>query len=94
VGGVPRGPRSATKANPAGLTARQFDVLALLGQGLTSAEIAERLYLSRRTVENHAAAILARLGVSTRRRAVEVAVEMGWLPVSAHILSSRDAKDE
>jgi DNA-binding CsgD family transcriptional regulator/tetratricopeptide (TPR) repeat protein len=94
VGGVPRGPRSATKANPAGLTARQFDVLTLLGQGLTSAEIAERLYLSRRTVENHAAAVLARLGVSTRRRAVEVAVEMGWLPVTAHILSSRDGKDE
>ncbi len=77
--GVPRGPQRATRANPAGLTARQFAVLALLAEGLSGAEIAERLVLSRRTVDNHVTAILSRLGVAGRREAVAVAVERGWL---------------
>jgi len=80
---IPRGPRVATRANPAGLTARQFDVLAMLGDGMTSAEIADRLHLSRRTVDNHVAGILSRLGVATRRRATTLATERGWLPVAA-----------
>ena len=66
---VPRGPRAATRANPAGLTARQLAVLELLREGLTNAEIAERLVLSVRTVDHHVAAILSKLGVSTRREA-------------------------
>jgi DNA-binding NarL/FixJ family response regulator len=45
-------------------------VLALLGEGLTDAEIAHRLVLSRRTVEHHVAAILAKLGVASRHEAV------------------------
>ncbi len=66
---VPRGPRAATRANPAGLTARQLAVLELLREGLTNAEIAERLVLCVRTVDHHVAAILSKLGVSTRREA-------------------------
>ncbi|MGZ4649886.1 MAG: helix-turn-helix transcriptional regulator, partial [Kineosporiaceae bacterium] len=66
---APRAPRPATRAHPAGLTARQAEVLALLGEGLSDADIAERLVLSRRTVEHHVAAILAKLGVATRRDA-------------------------
>ena len=66
---VPRGPRAATRANPAGLTARQLAVLELLREGLTNAEIAERLVLSVRTVDHHVAAILSKLGVSSRREA-------------------------
>jgi DNA-binding CsgD family transcriptional regulator len=66
---VPRGPRAATRANPAGLTARQLAVLELLREGLTNAEIAERLVLSVRTVDHHVAAILSKLGVATRREA-------------------------
>jgi DNA-binding CsgD family transcriptional regulator len=66
---VPRGPRAATRSNPAGLTPRQLDVLALLREGLTNAEIAERLVVSVRTVDHHVAAILAKLGVRTRHEA-------------------------
>ncbi len=70
--GVPRVPRrraASTRANPAGLTDRQLDVHALLAEGLTNAEIAERLVLSVRTVDSHVAAILDKLGVRTRREA-------------------------
>ena len=66
---VPQGPRQATRANPAGLTTRQLDVLNLLGEGLTNAEIADRLVVSPRTVEHHVAAVLTKLGARTRREA-------------------------
>jgi DNA-binding CsgD family transcriptional regulator len=66
---VPRRRAATTRANPAGLTDRQLDVHALLAEGLTNAEIAERLVLSVRTVDSHVAAILDKLGVRTRREA-------------------------
>jgi DNA-binding NarL/FixJ family response regulator len=69
IKGVPRGPQAATRANPAGLTARQLDVLELVREGLTDAEIAERLVLSVKTVNHHVAAILTKLGVDNRREA-------------------------
>ena len=67
---VPRGPRETTRANPAGLTARQLEVLALLVDGLANAEIADRLVVSPRTAEHHVAAVLAKLGAprAARRR--------------------------
>ena len=73
---VPSGPREATLANPAGLTPRQLEVLALLGEGLTNAEIAERLVVSQRTAEHHVAAVLTKLGVATRREAARRAAEL------------------
>ena len=54
---VPPGPRETTRANPAGLTARQLEVLELLVDGLTNAEIAKRLVVSPRTAEHHVAAV-------------------------------------
>ena len=74
---VPRGPTRATAANPAGLTGRQVEVLGLLAQGLTDAEIAEQLSLSAKTVGHHVSALLAKLGVGSRREAAAAARRLG-----------------
>ena len=63
----PRGRRADTRAHPDGLTRREAEVLELLREGLADAAIAERLVLSRRTVEHHVASILGKLGVASRR---------------------------
>ena len=74
---VPRPARESTLANPAGLTARQLEVLALVARGLTNAEIAEHLVVSPRTAEHHVAAVLTKLGAATRRDAASRASELG-----------------
>jgi DNA-binding NarL/FixJ family response regulator len=76
---IPRGPRRTTRANPAGLTARQLEVLALIAEGFTNAEIADRLVVSQRTAEHHVAAVLAKLGIATRRDAARRAAELRLL---------------
>ena len=48
---MPRGPVKATRENPFGLTMRQMDVLRHLAEGMSNAEIADRLFVSSRTVE-------------------------------------------
>jgi DNA-binding NarL/FixJ family response regulator len=70
---VPRGPRRTTASHAAGLTLRQADVLALLAEGLTNAEIAGRLILSAKTVDHHISALLRKLGVANRRQAAAFA---------------------
>jgi len=70
---VPRGPRPSTAADPTGLTARQREVLALLAEGLSNAEIAARLTLSAKTVDHHVSAVLGKLGVQSRGQAAAVA---------------------
>ncbi|GIH06150.1 LuxR family transcriptional regulator [Rhizocola hellebori] len=76
---VPRGPQRRTRANPAGLTDRQLAVLELVGSGLTNAEIADRLFVSVRTVDHHVAAVLGKLGVPSRRGAASAAAELGLI---------------
>jgi DNA-binding CsgD family transcriptional regulator/tetratricopeptide (TPR) repeat protein len=77
---VPRGPRPATAAHPTGLTARQLEVLGLLADGLTNAEIAARLSVSAKTVDHHVSGVLAKFGVATRGQAVAAALRAGILP--------------
>lgn len=74
---VPARRRGSTLMNPAGLTARQVEVLRLMDHGLTNAELAARLYLSAKTVDHHVSAILAKLQVGNRRDAVRRAREFG-----------------
>jgi DNA-binding CsgD family transcriptional regulator len=75
--GVPRGPRPSTRENEANLTPRQVEVLALLSEGLRNAEIAERLFVSERTVHHHVSAILGKLGVESRLQAAAEAARLG-----------------
>jgi DNA-binding CsgD family transcriptional regulator/tetratricopeptide (TPR) repeat protein len=75
--GLPRGPRPTTRQNPAGLTARELEVLELVAQGLRNADIAERLFLSEKTVGHHVSAILRKLEVRTRGEASAEAARLG-----------------
>jgi DNA-binding CsgD family transcriptional regulator/tetratricopeptide (TPR) repeat protein len=77
---IPRGPRAATRAGPAGLTAREQEVLALLSQGLPDREISRRLFISERTVHHHVSAVLAKVGVSSRTAAAREATRLGIAP--------------
>ena len=74
---IPRGPRPATRTAPAGLTAREQEVLALLTEGLPDREISERLFISERTVHHHVSAVLSKIGVSSRTAAAREAARMG-----------------
>ena len=71
------GPRLRTLANPAGLTPRELEVLALLPSGLRNAEIAQRLVVSEKTVDHHVSAVLRKLGVRNRREASVEAARLG-----------------
>ncbi len=73
--GVARGPRAATREHPAGLTPREREVLNLLGEGMTNAEIATRFVISEKTVGHHVSSILGKLGVRSRYDAAKFAAE-------------------
>ena len=68
---------TATSKRRGTLTGRQRDVLRLIGKGLANKEIAERLRIAQDTVKQHARAVYAILGVSSRTQAVSVAARRG-----------------
>jgi DNA-binding CsgD family transcriptional regulator len=70
---IPRRPRQSTRQNPFGLTNRQLEILTLLTENLTNAEIAGRLHISPKTVDHHVSAILAKLEVGSRNQAALLA---------------------
>jgi DNA-binding NarL/FixJ family response regulator len=69
-------PASGPPAAIADLTSRELEVLRLLAEGLRNAEIAERLFLSERTVAHHVSAVLRKLGVQTRGQAAAEAARL------------------
>jgi DNA-binding CsgD family transcriptional regulator len=75
--GIPRGPRPSTRTNVGGLTPRQVEVLRLVSEGLTNADIAAELVISPRTVDHHVSAVLARLGAANRVEAARLALARG-----------------
>jgi DNA-binding CsgD family transcriptional regulator len=78
--GLRRGPRRTTRENPANLTPREVEVLALLVQGLRNRQIADRLFVSAKTIDHHVGAILRKLGVHTRGEASAAARRLGLAP--------------
>jgi DNA-binding CsgD family transcriptional regulator len=83
VRGLPRGPRTRTRDNPAGLTARELEVLTLLGEGWRNAQIAQHLVVSEKTVDKHVSAVLRKLDARTRGEAVAAAARLGITSLGA-----------
>lgn len=71
---IPRGIRKSTRENAAFLTGRELDVLELLKEELHSKEIAFKLFVSAKTVDNHISSIFFKLNVRSRTKAVSEAV--------------------
>jgi DNA-binding CsgD family transcriptional regulator/tetratricopeptide (TPR) repeat protein len=69
---IPRGRRADTRANRFGLTRREQEVLALLTEGLTNADIAARLFIAEKTVDNHVSSVLAKMHVGSRHEAARL----------------------
>lgn len=73
------GPCRSTRANPAGLTERETEILHLVAEDLSNADIARRLYLALKTVEHHVSSVLSKLGAQTRGEAVKEGVRRGFI---------------
>ncbi|HEY9003147.1 MAG TPA: AAA family ATPase [Mucilaginibacter sp.] len=73
---IPRGMRESTRANAARLTEREVDVLKLLKEGMQNKEIADRLFISAKTVDHHITSILFKLDVNSRVKAVHEAINL------------------
>ena len=73
-------PAGQARLAVAGVTAREAEVLAVIGGRLTNQEIAERLCISVRTVESHVSALLRKLGVPGRPALIQLAAQLAAEP--------------
>ena len=71
---------AAREARPRGLSAREIEVLRLVAAGRSNGEIAERLFITRKTAGVHVTHILDKLGVSNRVEAAMAAARLGLAP--------------
>jgi two-component system nitrate/nitrite response regulator NarL len=78
------------RKNEYSLTEREHDILALLSEGRSNRDIAQRLFLSEKTVKAHLAAIFRKLGVTNRTQAAMVAVQMGVGPMPGELVINGD----
>jgi DNA-binding CsgD family transcriptional regulator len=70
-------PSARAAEHPAGLTSREVEVLSLVATGMTNNEVAERLFVSPRTVHRHLNSVYHNLGVRSRTAATRFAIEHG-----------------
>jgi DNA-binding CsgD family transcriptional regulator len=91
--GIPRGPNENTRANPAGLTAKEIEVLVLLAEGSSNAQLARRLHRSTKTIDHHVSAILVKLGARSRTEAVATALTLGLVQSKQQTAAANAAID-
>jgi DNA-binding NarL/FixJ family response regulator len=70
-------PSATRRASFGQLTARELDILCHLARGLSNADIAERVFISEKTVRNHLTSIFSKLDVDSRAKAIVLAREAG-----------------
>lgn len=71
---------NAASVERLGLTPRELEILALIAEGLSTREIAERIYVSENTVKTHSANLFTKLNARRRTQAVQIAKEAGVIP--------------
>jgi predicted ATPase/DNA-binding CsgD family transcriptional regulator len=76
---APEQPPPSARGHPAELTPREVEVLGLVAEGLTNPQVAQKLFLSPRTVQRHLNSVYRKLGVSSRAAATRLALEHGLL---------------
>ena len=69
-----------TRREDLGITPRELEILALIAQGMSNREIAEKLYVSENTVKTHSSRVFDKLGARRRTQAVQLGKEFGLLP--------------
>ena len=63
-----------------GITKRELEILALIAQGMSNREIADKLFVSENTVKTHSSRLFDKLSAKRRTQAVQIAKEMGLIP--------------
>ena len=72
--------RDETQVQRLGITARELEILALIAEGLSNKEIAERVHVSENTVKTHSGRVFAKLGARRRTQAVQIGKESRLIP--------------